>query len=85
MPERGWVVLTVREHVGSRIKEFARSRGLTVSDYLERLIAVRPRVKPSMEEWVTCGICGARLKARNIPEHRAKVHPKIIDSQLAEP
>jgi hypothetical protein len=39
MPEEGWTSLTVREHVGAIVKVLARSRGLTVSDYLERLIA----------------------------------------------
>jgi hypothetical protein len=39
MPEDGWTSLTVREHVGAMIKALARSQGLTVSDYLERLIA----------------------------------------------
>jgi hypothetical protein len=77
MPEKGWTALTVREHVGIRIKELAKKQGLTVSDYLERIIAVLPEIKPNIDEkWVTCDLCGVKLKARNISEHMAKVHPK---------
>ncbi len=77
MPEKGWVVLTVREHVGVRIKELARAEGLTVSDYLERLIAVGRELKISMkEEWAVCNLCGVRLKAKNISGHMSKIHPK---------
>ena len=86
MPERGWVALTVRERVGLRIKEFARAQGLTVRDYLERLIATRPEARLGMGEgWVTCSLCGVRLKERNMQEHMAKVHPRPVDSQPAKP
>jgi|GEM_PF-4578865 len=40
MPEKGWTTLTVRERVGIRIKELAKEQGLTVSNYLERVIVV---------------------------------------------
>ena len=75
MPEKGWTALTAREHVGIKIKELAKKQGLTVSDYLESVIAVLPKVKPD-ENWVTCDLCGVKLKARNMSEHMAKVHPK---------
>jgi hypothetical protein len=39
MPEDGWTSLTVGEHVGAMIEALAGGRGLTVSDYLESLIA----------------------------------------------
>jgi hypothetical protein len=39
MPEDDWTSLTVGERVGARIKALAGSRGLTISDYLERLKA----------------------------------------------
>ena len=39
MPENGWTALTVREHVGIRIKELAKNQGSTVNDYLEQIIA----------------------------------------------
>jgi hypothetical protein len=83
MPEKGWTALTVREHVGIRIKELAKKQGLTVSDYLERIIAVLPEIKPNIDEkWVTCDLCGVKLKARNMSDHMAKVHPKkVVDSQ----
>jgi len=77
MPEKGWVALTVREHVGVRIKELAKAHGLTVSEYLEGLITINPGAKLGVGgEWATCNLCGVRLKARSIPEHISKVHPK---------
>jgi hypothetical protein len=75
MPEDGWTSLTVREHVGAMIKALARSRGPTVSDYLERLIAAGRELKAGEEDWMECSICGTRLKAKNVPEHTSKVHP----------
>lgn len=73
-PERkGWS--TVREHVGIRIKELAKKLGLTVNDYLESAIGVIYGVKPD-EKWITYGLCGVGLKARNLSEHMEKVHPK---------
>jgi hypothetical protein len=50
---------------------------LTVNDYLERLIAVR-ELKISEEEWMTCSICGARLKAENTSEQTYKVHSRRL-------
>jgi hypothetical protein len=49
MPEEGWASLTVRERVGAMIKALARSRGLTVSDRLERLIAAGRELKVGEE------------------------------------
>jgi hypothetical protein len=37
----GRAALTVREHVGTRIKALAGGQGLTVSDYLEGFMAGR--------------------------------------------
>jgi hypothetical protein len=58
------------------IKALAWSQGLTVSDYLERLIAAGRELKVGEEDWMTCRICGTRLKAKNMPEHVSKVHPR---------
>jgi hypothetical protein len=38
-PRGDWAALTVREHVGARIKALAGSQGLAVSDYLEEFMA----------------------------------------------
>lgn len=78
--------MTVRERVGLRVKELARTHGLTVSDYLERLVTTRPEARSSMGEgWATCSLCGVRLKERNVSEHMAKVHPRPVDSQPPRP
>jgi hypothetical protein len=42
---------------------------------LERLIAAGRELKVGEEDWMECSICGARLKAKNMPEHMSKVHP----------
>jgi len=61
---------------GRRYDQGARwSRELTVSDYLERLIAAGRELKVGEEDWMECRICGTRLKAKNMPEHMSKVHP----------
>jgi len=70
-------VLTVREPIGLRIKDLARTQGLTVSEYLERAITFKQPLKANAkEEWATCNLCNTKLKARNISEHLSKVHPK---------
>jgi hypothetical protein len=77
MPEKGWTALTVREYVGIKIKELAKKEGSTVNDYLERITVILPKIKPNIDEkWVTCDICGAKIKTRNISGHMAKVHPR---------
>jgi len=74
MPEEGWASLTVGERVGAMIKALARSQGLTVSGYLEKLIAAEGGLKVGEEDWMECSIRGARLKAEDMPEHMSKVH-----------
>jgi len=77
MPEKGWTALTVREHVGIKIKELAKNQGLTVNDYLEQTIDILPEIKPNIDKkWVKCDLCGVRIKSRNMSGHMAKVHPK---------
>jgi len=38
MPERGWWTLTVKKNIADIIKGAAEHEGLTVSEYLERLV-----------------------------------------------
>jgi hypothetical protein len=33
-------------------------------------------LKIGAEEWMTCNIRGTRLKAKDVPKHRPKVHPE---------
>jgi hypothetical protein len=84
MPEKGWIALTVRESVGSRIKELARKDGLTVSEYLERVVSGRNAIesavqgpKNATEECTACGLCKVQLKTRNLPEHMSRLHKKL--------
>ena len=84
MPEKGWVALTVRESIGSRIKESARNDGLTVSEYLEWVILGENAVKNAAkgtagkaEEWTVRGLCEVQLKTRSLAEHMSRMHKKL--------
>jgi len=73
MPERGWYSLTVREDTAKRIRELARAKELTVDGLINELMNSSLR-----GVWLKCGLCGAKVKADNIPKHMANVHPKAI-------
>ena len=73
MPEKGWYSLTVRKETAGRVRELARNKGLTVDEFINELM--RPASKGV---WSTCTVCGARVKADNMPKHMANVHPKTI-------
>jgi hypothetical protein len=46
------------------IKALARSRGLTVSGYLEKLIAAEGGLKVGEEDWMECSIRGRGSRPR---------------------
>ena len=71
MPEKGWYSLTVREGTARKVRELARSKGLTVNELINELMT-----PTSKDFWIICSICGARVKAVNMPRHMARVHPK---------
>jgi len=71
MPEKGWYSLTVREETAKRVRELARVRGLTVGELISELM-----MSTSKGVWLTCCLCGAKVKAGNMPKHMARVHPK---------
>ena len=70
MPEKGWYSLTVRSNTARIVKELAKARGLTVDELLNELVSP---IKGN--EWLTCSLCGARVKAANMTSHMAKMHP----------
>ena len=61
MPEKGWYSLTVREETARKIGEMAEARGLTVDQLIDELLT--PDLKGV---WLTCVLCGARVKAGNL-------------------
>ena len=71
MPEKGGAILTVREDTAIRVKEEAHGMGLTIDEFINHLMD--PDIK---EEWSVCGICGAKVKSRNLHRHIVKTHPK---------
>ena len=74
MPEKGWSVLTVREQTATVIKGMAKAKGMTIDEILKQLL--NSSVKPSPTgEWLTCEICGSKVKTKNIQEHMSRVHP----------
>lgn len=74
MPEKGWSLLTVRSKTALTVKELAKSKGLTVDEFINELLA--SPVRTPQDGWLTCDICGARVKTTNMSNHMAKVHPK---------
>ena len=71
MPEKGWYSLTVRANTARMVGELAKAKGLTVDEFLNELMA------PTQgSEWLTCSLCGAKIKATNLSSHMAKVHPR---------
>jgi len=71
MPEKGWYSLTVREETARKIRELAETRGLTIDKLINELLTTALK-----GAWLTCNICGARIKAINMSKHMAKVHPR---------
>lgn len=65
---RGWAILTVREATARRVKKFAHSRGLTVDELINQLLN-----SSGMGGWLTCRLCGAKVKSKNLHEHMNKV------------
>jgi len=72
MPGRGWSNLTVRQGTAGRVKDTAHARGLTVDELINEFLS--PSGKGG---WSTCSLCGAKVKSKNLQEHKAKVHPRI--------
>jgi len=73
MPEDGWTSLTVGEHVSAMVKALARSQGLTPTTTWRAHRCGRD-LKVGEEDGMECSICGARLKAKKMPEHTSKAH-----------
>ncbi len=71
MPEKGWYSLTVRLSTARMIRGLARDKGLTVDELLNELISMSPSKK-----WLTCSLCGVKVRATNMPKHMVKMHPK---------
>ena len=70
MPEKAWYSLTVRLSTARMIRELALAKGLTVDELLNRLISIQSK------EWLTCSLCGAKVRTTNMSSHMAKMHPK---------
>jgi len=75
MPEKGWAILTVKVATAAKVKELAHRRGLSVDEYINYLIN-GGKSRSRKADWAVCSICGVKIKAMNLPDHRAKVHPK---------
>ena len=71
MPEKGWYSLTVRLSTARMIRELALAKGLTVDDLLNELTSTIQSKK-----WLTCSLCGVKVKSTNMSSHMAKMHPK---------
>ena len=73
MPEKGWYSLTVREETALRVRELAKTNGLTVDELINMFM------KPASEGvWSTCTLCGVKVRAGNMVRHMAGVHPRTV-------
>jgi len=70
MPEKGWYSLTVRLSTASMIRELALAKGMTVDELLNGIVSIQSK------EWLTCSLCGVKVRATNMSGHMAKMHPK---------
>jgi len=70
MPEKGWYSLTVRLSTARMISELALAKGLTVDELLNGIVSIQSK------KWLTCSLCGVKVRATNMSGHIAKMHPK---------
>jgi len=70
MPEKGWYSLAVKLNTARMIRELALAKGMTVDELLNRMVSIQS------EEWLTCSLCGVKVRATNMLSHMAKMHPK---------
>jgi len=70
MPEKGWYSLTVRLSTARMIRELALATGMTVDELLNGIVSIQSK------EWLTCSLCGVKVRATNMSGHMAKMHPK---------
>ncbi len=70
MPEKGWYSLTVRLSTARMIRELALAKGMTVDELLNGMVSIQSK------EWLTCSLCGVKVRATNMSGHMAKMHPK---------
>ena len=70
MPEKGWYSLTVRLSTVRMIRELALAKGMTVDELLNGIVSIQSK------EWLTCSLCGVKVRATNVSGHMAKMHPK---------
>jgi len=71
MPEKGWCPLTVREETARKVREMAETRGLTVDQLIRELLTAALK-----GAWMTCNLCGTRIKAENTSKHMVKVYSR---------
>ena len=71
MPEKGWYSLTVRLGTAKMIRGLAKDKKLSVDELLNNLISSFDNKK-----WLTCILCGAKVKASNMSKHMDRKHPK---------
>ena len=63
-------MLTVRLSTARMIRELALAKGMTVDELLNGIVSIQSK------EWLTCSLCGVKVRATNMSGHMAKMHPK---------
>ena len=58
------ISLHIRKETAARVREITKNRDLTVDEHMNILL------KPALKGvWLTCAVCGARVKADNMARH----------------
>lgn len=70
MPEKGWYSLTVRLSTARMIRELALAKGMNVDELFNGIVPIQSK------EWLTCSLCGVKVRATNMSGHMVKMHPK---------
>lgn len=52
------------------IRELALAKGMTVDELLNGIVSIQSK------KWLTCSLCGVKVRASNMSSHMAKMHPK---------
>jgi hypothetical protein len=69
MPEKGWYSLTDRNGDRGEGQRNRQGHDLTVDELMKPI---------SKGVWLSCTVCGARVKAGNMERHMEKVHPRTV-------
>jgi hypothetical protein len=63
----------INKETALMVRERAESDGLTVDEFLNKLMSPAPQ-----GVWSTCALCEKKIKTVNMARHMAQVHPRAV-------